>query len=378
MADRILRTETEYSEKPPCRTAEEMEELCCHPREALPCCMKVGPYSGHEEKDALEKLGIELDDEGRDANGHKVVIEWKPRKHPCGWTETEFNLEQKDCCEGVSEVSFPPAYNPSVIADYSSALLYIGGGKGPFTLITENENIYFKDANGWKTRRLVTEQRWNVVYADDHCGTAEIMVLDACDQEAYHYLRSPDGQWQTIEFRDYKAWCYYDCGQGHPDFSCTPQGADDSKMPPLSEVSYDYQDWPSPPEGNWTRQGMMGPYRLTEQGGQAANGVVRFAAGTTISSCTGGCAEKGDRLLVEGYPPWEPCLGKPAGWVLFDIKSPGISDCLLWSNGVPCAQEDCGQEWGYFKDRYGVVTCGTATYILGMGIDSRRWEEWVC
>ena len=86
---RILSTETVIQElTDPWMDAEEAEDCCCDPIGEIPCQETVTWYDGDMLTDAeiLDNLGIAVDDQGIDADGHPVSIErvGKPVNGHCG------------------------------------------------------------------------------------------------------------------------------------------------------------------------------------------------------------------------------------------------------------------------------------------------------
>ncbi len=82
---RIIETETIEKEEAPYKTAEEMEEICCVPVQQLQCKETWEIWDGYTDEEILEKLGIKLDEDGKNADGYEVEIRRKPRKNPCGY-----------------------------------------------------------------------------------------------------------------------------------------------------------------------------------------------------------------------------------------------------------------------------------------------------
>ena len=189
---RVLETITEYAEQPPCKTAEEMEEICCEPTAALQCCTKVDPqWEGHTLAEALAHLGIVLDASGRDQNGDYVSVEFAPRLKPCGEQVTEYDTSPTNCCDVVVPLAVDNDSTPDVLPAGESIMIYFDDGVAPYTIKTSNSNTRL--GNG--RRSQVSESPVALVAAnEDFCGATEISCSDGCTSVSKK-VRSDQGHW---------------------------------------------------------------------------------------------------------------------------------------------------------------------------------------
>lgn len=196
---RVIETITEYATKEPCRTAEQMEDICCEPTSALECCRTVEPrWEGHTEQEALEHLGITLDEQGRDSAGEYVSIELYPRTKPCGEKVTEYDLRPTHCCDEIDAMSWDEAVSVDFLPDGQKGVVAVDGGMGPFTWTAVSDGLYLLRPDGQVTKRLSTDLPVAWVYmAHDACGSTSLSVSDGCT-EITRRIRSENGNWETI------------------------------------------------------------------------------------------------------------------------------------------------------------------------------------
>lgn len=192
---RIIETETRYTTEPPCRTAEEMAEICCEEAPALPCCEKTeGDWGGFTEEEVLAKLGIVLDAQGRDEQGRYVEIRFEPRDRPCGEMVTKYDLRKNNCCGEIPPLAWNHEATPDVLPHGGEIWLYATGGVAPYSFSVTNHALFFDDGR----RSWVS----NVPYARLHagetfCGSAVVMISDGCSS-AQLEVRSDLGGWVSL------------------------------------------------------------------------------------------------------------------------------------------------------------------------------------
>lgn len=346
------------------------EQKCCYPPDfALPrCSVSKSVYRGGKGIDGgtAKYKSIYGDDTKFVAVGPNGPI--------CGTTTVEQRLGSLDCCELATDVYFDTVNNPSVMSDYDAVVLFILKGLAPFTFMSGQDETCFEDANGNEVQSITQDHHHVSFYSKDICGTIEVHVTDSCGTEDTLYIRALDGQWVTREYRDYKAACYLDCDEGNLDHSCEYAG--DPVEGNVPSDSYDTVDYETTTDTGWTRRAMQGTLRLTETAMLSQNLYVPDLV--LEAACDGFPLRYEYSTSTRGYPPWNYCLGKPSGMgsqgngTPIDCSSPGVTDCA-W-----CCNDGMSQEYSYYKDRYGVIVCGSRTVDIGWAVDTRRWEEWVC
>lgn len=348
------------------------EEKCCYPwpfpLKDMPLCQKIySEYGGNNS----------FDDEKKQAyiDQYKNIdfIPVGTKSGICGEQVVEQDVEAKNCCEDIEipVLEFIPGENPTVIADYSSVWIVISGGALPFIWSVEGEEAYFL-INGQKVNKVKTESRSILLYTDNTCGTIQISVEDWCDQEDSYELRATTGTWDTTVLRQWDPW---DHAPWDPDTSCeagTGEGDEIDWDAVGDESSGDtYTDYQG-----YTRVVIKGTYRFKETADYTGYWGVNDPGPSNCTSDVCGSGRQTDPVEA-----WPPCAGIPSGMALRDcswaLGEPGITDCLLWVDDSPCCF-DCGETVMIWQDRYGTVTCGTATWDVMLFITSRRWETWEC
>lgn len=194
---RIIETETIVAEKPPCKTAEEMEAVCCEEHGPLQCCERWEDWSGYEQDELKEKLGLNLDDKGRDSAGRYVSIIYKARTQPCGKEVTRYDTTPSDCCEGVPALENNEAITPKVVEKNGYAKVGVTGDVArnvPYVWKISGDGFYFGPNYAKDMVSMFPVVR---IYTEDACGTGTITVSDDCSETTFT-VRSEDGQWVDV------------------------------------------------------------------------------------------------------------------------------------------------------------------------------------
>lgn len=192
MAIRIVEEVIEYSDPPPCKTAAQMEEICCTATAPLPCCEDVDKeWPGYSDEDIWDHLGLMLDDQGRDSQGRYVVIERAPRNQPCGEQVTEYDITAKNCCEEVAPLVLDKNLSVEMIADMSSGIIVVTGGRLPFNVSVRGSGFYLDEQN---SRDGVVYGRNIQIFTSTACGACRIVISDGCSQLECT-VRSINGKW---------------------------------------------------------------------------------------------------------------------------------------------------------------------------------------
>lgn len=205
---RILNTITEYAEQKPCRTAEQMANICCEPADGLMCCEVARRWEGFSISELQDgrlwkwgenrygeperqEISIPVDGQGRDASGTRVVVELARRAQPCGEIITKYDIAPNNCCEDVEDISIDEEYTPDILPHGQSVEVFWHGGVPPFTVRTTSAGTSL--AGGF--REIVTGgDRMIVTASETFCGSTAVIVSDACSS-AKKMLRSDIGQW---------------------------------------------------------------------------------------------------------------------------------------------------------------------------------------
>jgi hypothetical protein len=190
---RTVETVVTNADKPPCRTAAQMTQLCCEKTAALQCCEEVvNAWPGYTAKEIIDHLGLVLDDQGRDKDGRYVNIQMQPRKTPCGEQVTKYDTSQKNCCEGVAVLAWNMTVTPDVLPHDRSIIIAWSGSDGrQVEVITTSNATWFSD--GRKTA-LGHGNSIELFAGATFCGSTAVTVRDGCST-AVIMIRSDLGQW---------------------------------------------------------------------------------------------------------------------------------------------------------------------------------------
>lgn len=165
-------------------------EKCCEewPFEdkSMPLCKKsVSRFIGENEKNFKES----------DYPEGTLFVPVAPVDGQCGEHTVEQVMHQRQCCDGVPPIVWDYENSAEVIADDSSGIVVVTGGKSPYLWSVRGQGFYLDPA--CTKRDLVTSEPSVVLYTKDSCGTAAVYVTDTCSSVS-EYVRSNVGQWVQI------------------------------------------------------------------------------------------------------------------------------------------------------------------------------------
>lgn len=218
---RVIETITKYSTDSPCKTAEEMEKVCCVPTAALQCCEKVEPWGGYSQEEVLKKAGISLDEQGRDAQGRIVEVRFEQRSKPCGEKKTKYDTSLGNCCDQVEPIAVDTENSIEIIADNSTGIIYVTGGQIPFRVRVGGVGFYIANtqnpADGFRDAEIFG--RTIPIMTLDACGVGLFEIDDGCNVIVVE-VRATNGSWFAIpwnesvgsRFQDEEPESYYSGG----------------------------------------------------------------------------------------------------------------------------------------------------------------------
>lgn len=186
---RIIETESIFAEKEePCKTVDQMEQICCEPKPKLECCEKVVDpnWQGFTADEVRDKLGAE----------ENPYIEYRPkaRKNPCGKLTHKYDLTPKNCCDEVEPLEIDTEASVSVLEPDTHGNVYFTGGKFP-VLVKVRGNGFTLDGYNQREGWIDGPNRGFTVYAHEFaCGSAPITLDDGCSV-AQGSVRSTVGRW---------------------------------------------------------------------------------------------------------------------------------------------------------------------------------------
>ena len=166
------------------------EGKCCEPVPAgkkLPRCRTTyAEYKGGHEIEGGSESWMELYGE----NTRLIAV--LPSDGVCGEIVTEWDVQGKNCCAGVAELSVDPDTAPEVMADNSTSYITWLGGRGPYTVSTGSEGLYIEEIG---RRSAQTAANVIVIRSTSICGMVAINIKDSCGQSATHRMRATKGRW---------------------------------------------------------------------------------------------------------------------------------------------------------------------------------------
>lgn len=194
---RLIETVYESEEQPPCKTAAQMELVCCEPTEPLQCCETSGVWNGYTPDELTEMLGLELDSEGRNSKGEYVVFEFPQRNHPCGELVTKYDTTPGKCCDDVEPIVVDDDASPKILPRGETVLIFWEGGKHPFNIHISGQSVYLP--GGERNIDLLSGDRViSVTALDSFCGSAIVRIRDNCGYTVYWDLLSDWGEWKLM------------------------------------------------------------------------------------------------------------------------------------------------------------------------------------
>lgn len=208
MADKLIATEKIAVPPDPWVSAEELADACCGSTPVPPCETIVEPWKGYTVAEVLEELGIELDADGRNADGDLVEIRLvRPKSGICGEKETTYVIVPQNCCDGVSALAWDTGLSVTVLAPESGGVVGVTGGKGPYVWKLTGSGVTFD--HGLREISTPLKNVW-LTTGPSFCGSAVITVTDVCGNSATGYVKSTVGQWVLTGYGP----CHYPgCGE---------------------------------------------------------------------------------------------------------------------------------------------------------------------
>lgn len=200
---RIVETLTHYIPKDPCKTAAQMEEVCCTATDELQCCEEMEKeWSGYSADEIADEFGLDLDSQGRDSEGVYVKIIFKARENPCGEQLTKYDYSGKNCCDEIEPLEVYKDGSIQVLADYSSGIVILSEPSVKELTVSVRGNGFYADATtGERDVKYKSGANGVAVQTRNACGTCKVVISDGCS-EVTHYIKSTNGQWITREFKN--------------------------------------------------------------------------------------------------------------------------------------------------------------------------------
>ena len=109
----------------------------------------------------------------------------------CGTRYEETVIRPQNCCEDATPIAWDYDSSVEVLADYSSGLVFVTGGRAPYRWQIRVVGMTF---DNYALRDAETDVPYIRVYAGDACGWCPIEVTDGCSI-ANGGIRSTNGQW---------------------------------------------------------------------------------------------------------------------------------------------------------------------------------------
>jgi hypothetical protein len=260
------------------------EDRCCEPwsfRNAdgserdLPEC-----YELYEPFPALRDIDKDslVEEYGENIN----IIAVGPVEDRCGDIVTEQNVPKKQCCDEIEPITWDYDNSAVAITPGSSGIVFVKGGKGPYTWKVRGDGFYLDDK--YTIRDGVTSTGQLRIYLDTgSCGPCSVYVADGCSSVS-ESVRSTAGEWVKVFDSS------VDSGGGYHHAS-------------LWIKEYDYRKYilglPNPPEGNSCRQSAL-CNQWVETKTWRSNG--RYNTGRTTANAMR-CAGEDSRFMMQAFNP---------------------------------------------------------------------------
>lgn len=167
------------------------EQTCCHPPDVpLPNCETVyRKAAGGKEIEG----GIEAARRKYGPNARFVAV--TPSDGNCGTITVRQSIVPRNCCDDVPPIAWDYDQSADVVADNSSCLVFVTGGRPPYTWSVRGSGFYVDPAR--TQRDVVTDSPVIMIYTANACGSCAVYVTDGCSSVS-EYLRSTVGRWVSI------------------------------------------------------------------------------------------------------------------------------------------------------------------------------------
>jgi hypothetical protein len=193
MTKRILNTITEYIEPSDLFTEQEQLDQCCEEVSADPC-VEVGKSESYVSADIADLDLEKLLNEARAKHPGIYIVDVKVvdvgPKGDCGTKYTDWE-GRLNCCDEVEPLAWDSENSVDVIADMSSGVIVVTGGRPPFEISIRGSGFYL-DQKG--ARDGFVDGRNIKVYTSTACGTCTVNISDGCSAVAGS-VRSVNGRW---------------------------------------------------------------------------------------------------------------------------------------------------------------------------------------
>lgn len=199
---RIIETEYREKEKPPYKTEEQVEDLCCESHPALPCKEVWGIWDRYSDEDVLKELGIFIDENGLDESGRPVEIRYKSRENPCGYLVTKFDLSGKSCCDEAIPLEYLEDESGDIVAPNSFVKIAVLGGLSDLTVSVRGSGFWLDSERTIRDATFIGNNNplipfYITVYTTAACGYCAVTVNDGCSSVEGD-IKGTDGFWEQI------------------------------------------------------------------------------------------------------------------------------------------------------------------------------------
>lgn len=197
---RILETHTEWVDPSNLFTTKEQIDQCCEPVET-DVCADVGreeEWHGRAPEEAgwsEEDLLIQYQAKYPDKKILGMRVESVGTAGACGKKYTEWD-DRLDCCDQVIPLEVNDEDSVEIIADYSTGMIYVTGGRLPLRVKVSGHGFYVANSQN-PADGLRDAEVWGRVIPIktlDACGVGLYVIDDGCTT-ASHSVRAPAGQW---------------------------------------------------------------------------------------------------------------------------------------------------------------------------------------
>jgi len=169
-------------------------DKCCEPPYHLVDCRET-----YRKNPGGKELSVEVKQEyiNRFAPRPVAFVPVAPADGDCGNIVTSMRMNALTCCDFVEPLVWDTDNSAEVIADNSSGIVRVTGGKLPLTVSVRGNGFWLDGARS--IRDGIVDGQIIRIYTSDACGVCEITISDGCS-DVVGGVRATNGQWTIVQY----------------------------------------------------------------------------------------------------------------------------------------------------------------------------------